>query len=193
MCDITSCVITPRRFSLRRLNLALTAKKNSVSYFVRNSDTENCLPAKVQQMNTQCTRPVQPMCFVQCCVTEQCSHSTWGHVKIKWTVKYTYHQCPLMMKGKSSLPRRSWMMLRECWEGEVLRETQCRVLCINSAPGTIHVDTTHIYAGWSHLDVMLMGGPAMLPVSVGAAPPLPSPCSCCCPLAVVEAPRVSGG
>ena len=68
-----------------------------------------------------------------------CSHSTWRRVKCKWTVKHTHHQCPLMMEGKSGLPWRSWMMPRDCWEGGVLRETQCRVLCINSAPGIIHV------------------------------------------------------
>ena len=39
--------------------------------------------------------------------------------------KYTYrhHQCPLVTVVKGSLPWRSWVMPRGCWEGGVLRET----------------------------------------------------------------------
>ena len=39
MRDSMSCVITPLRFSLSRLSLALTAEKNSASCFSRNSVT----------------------------------------------------------------------------------------------------------------------------------------------------------
>ena len=45
---------------------------------------------------------------------------------------YPHHQCPLVtavkvvMTVKGSLPWRSWVMLRDCWEGGVLRETQSR-------------------------------------------------------------------
>ena len=39
MLDSMSCEITPFRCSLRRLSLALTIEKNSVSYFLRNSVT----------------------------------------------------------------------------------------------------------------------------------------------------------
>ena len=42
--------------------------------------------------------------------------------------KYTYPhlQCPLVMAVKGSLSWRSWVMPKDCWEGGVLRETQCR-------------------------------------------------------------------
>ena len=52
---------------------------------------------------------------------------------------------------------------------------------------------THLHSS-SHLNVMLMGGPVVFPGVCGGCPsPAPPPCSCCSPLAVVEAPRVSGG
>ena len=53
-----------------------------------------------------------------------------------------------------------------------------------------HDSTTHI----TIVAVMLTGGPVVFPSVCGGCPsPVPPPCSCCCPLAVVEAPRVSGG
>ena len=56
-----------------------------------------------------------------------------------------------------------------------------------------HHNTTHISVAGSHLDVILTGGPAMFSGVCGGCPsPPPLPC-CCCLLAVVEAPRVSGG
>ena len=58
MSDLTSSVITPLRTSLNRLNLGSTTSKNSVSYFLRNSDAENCVAAVSPEMNTQCNRPV---------------------------------------------------------------------------------------------------------------------------------------
>ena len=45
MRDSMSCVITPLRFSLSRLILALTTEKNSVSCFSRNSVTGNVAAA----------------------------------------------------------------------------------------------------------------------------------------------------
>ena len=45
MSDLTSTVITPLRTSLNRLNLGSTSSKNSVSYFLRNSEAENCVAA----------------------------------------------------------------------------------------------------------------------------------------------------
>ena len=45
MSDLTSSVITPLRTSLNRLSLGSMTSKNSVSYFLRNSDAENCVAA----------------------------------------------------------------------------------------------------------------------------------------------------
>ena len=43
--DATSCEITPLRCSLGRLNLGFTTVKNSVSCFLRNSETETGVSA----------------------------------------------------------------------------------------------------------------------------------------------------
>ena len=52
---------------------------------------------------------------------------------------------------------------------------------------------THLHS-WSHLDVMLTGGPVVFPGVYGGCPsPAPPPCSCCCPLVVVEAPQGQEG
>ena len=45
MSDLTSSVITPLRTSLNRLSLGSMTSKISVSYFLRNSDAENCVAA----------------------------------------------------------------------------------------------------------------------------------------------------
>ena len=61
------------------------------------------------------------------------------------------HQCPLLTAEESGLPWRSWMMLRDCWEGGVLRETQCRAS--DSVSNTSLTSTPHILNFTS--DIML--------------------------------------
>ena len=52
---------------------------------------------------------------------------------------------------------------------------------------------THLHS-CSHLDMMLMGGPVVFPGACGGCPsPAPPPAAAAVRLAVVEAPRVSGG
>ena len=49
MLDLTSSVMTPLRFSLSRLCLGSTTVKNSVSCFLRNSETESGVPALCEE------------------------------------------------------------------------------------------------------------------------------------------------
>ena len=104
MSDLTSSVITPLRTSLNRLNLGLTTSKNSVSYFLRNSDTENCVAA-VSPTNEHAGKQAsltEVLCSMLCyCTAWQCllqrrdnklrPHLTWPHTTDWFTVCRLQH------------------------------------------------------------------------------------------------------
>ena len=85
--------------------------------------------------------------------------------------------------------------LIQCWSTQCALWSMAWFAVRGYSTHTPHTSQHHTHLrSWSHLDVMLTSGPVMFPgVGGGCLFPAPPPCSCCCPLAVVEAPWMLGG